>query len=91
MRQNDRNIRKTSSNLPSSIHNFDLLSLRFDRNLFENEIVWLISSYVSEIWRIFRRNEQNVQKEKLFGFLKYKYRKNQMGARLKLQEIQELT
>ena len=76
----------SSSNL-----NFDLISLRFDRNLYENEIVWLISSYVSEIWRIFnRRNEQNVQKEKLFGFLKYKYRKNQMGARLKLQEIQDL-
>ena len=70
--------------------NLDLISLNFNRNSYEKEIVWLVTSYVYEIWKKFsRKSEQNVKKEQMFGFLKYKYRKNQLGARLKLQEIRE--
>ena len=68
--------------------NLDLISLNFNRNSYEKEIVWLIASYISEIWKTFeKKSDQNVNKEKLFGFLKYKYKKNQMGPRLHLQEI----
>ena len=71
--------------------NLDLISLNFSRNSYEKEIVWLIASYISEIWKTFeKQSDQTVNKENLFGFLKYKYKKNQMGSRLQLQEIPDL-
>ena len=78
---------------PSDLtQNFNFISLLFNRNSYEKEIVWLIASYINEVWKIFNRNnEQNIQKEKFFGFLRYKYKKNQLGARLKLQEIPDIS
>ena len=63
-----RLIRGIIHNFPSSFQNspqnLDLISLNFNRNSYEKEIVWLVTSYVYEIWKKFsRKSEQNVKKE----------------------------
>ena len=74
-----------------NIQDLDLISLRFSKSKFDAEITWVIASYVNEVWKLMNRGKiQHVNKAKLFGFLKYKYKKDQLGARMQLQCIPEL-
>ena len=71
----------------SGCMNFDLLTLRVPklRNGCDDELVWLISTYVNEIWAQCHENESSsVSKEKIFGFLRFKYRKYKFGSRPRL-------
>ena len=70
------------------LSNAEFLSLQLPKSKMENEIVWLIATYATEIWRIrCLKHEVGVNKDKLFGFLRFKYRSDQVGARYKLQII----
>ena len=74
-----------------NIQNLDLISLRFSKCKFEAEITWVIASYINEVWKLRTKDKiQHVNKAKLFGFLKYKYKKDQLGARMQFQCIPEL-
>ena len=62
----------------------DLLTLNFPKlkNGRDSEIVWIIGTYIYEIWSQFHEKEvASVSKDKMFGFLKFKYRSYQYGSR----------
>ena len=53
-------------------------------------LVWLMGRYLEESWRLVKGNEGNrLSKRKFFGFLKFKYRVDQLGAKMPL-DISEL-
>ena len=67
-----------------------LLSLNFRKSAKDDEITWLISTYVAEVWNLLEKKKvRQVSRDKLFGFLRFKYRADQVGARPQLQ-ISEL-
>ena len=73
------------------IQNLDLVSLRFSERTFETKITRIIASYMNEVWKLIHKTKtQHVNKDKLFGFLKYKYKKDQLGSRMQFQSIPEL-
>jgi len=54
-------------------------------------MLWLIAAYLAEIWKIrYLKHEADVDRHKMFGFLKFKYRMDQVGARCRLEQIQFL-
>ena len=72
------------------VEDVQLLSLNFRKSAKDDEITWLISTYVAEVWNLLEKKKvRQVSRDKLFGFLKFKYRADQAGARPRLQ-ISEL-
>lgn len=64
------------------VSDWDILNLLTPASDFDNEDVWLISSYVLFVWEnIFVRNAE-VKLEQFFSFLTYKYKENQIFSRL---------
>ena len=83
-----KNIVANLMQFDDDIQNFDLVSLRFSKRAFETEITWIIASYVNEVWKLIHKSKvQHINRDKLFGFLKYKYKKDQLGSRMQLQLI----
>ena len=65
-----------------------LITFRFPKSRFDKEVVWLLGTYMTEVWNlIFHRRKSHIKFEELFGFLKYKYRTDQEGARTQLEKI----
>ena len=56
--------------------NWELLNLFLPRSQFEQEIVWLIGSYVDYVWTKVLIGDSELKIEKFFGFLKFKYKKS---------------
>ena len=74
-----------------NVSNFDLLNLNFSVREFNNEIIWVIGSYVYEVWSSFCAKDTAVMdRVKFFGFLKFKFKHDQIGSRVKLKSIQGL-
>ena len=70
---------------------WDLINLRIPRNINTNEVIWLLGSYLSEVWAsIVVRGVSELSQAQFYGFLKFKYKKDQLGARLPLKQIQGL-
>ena len=70
------------------LSDWEIITLKFPKTSWENEIIWLIGSYVSETWKLlFLKGEISLSRERVFGFLKYKYRRDQVGARYKFRTI----
>ena len=70
-----------------NISDWDILNLFFPGSDFENEVVWILSSYVLFIWsNVFVRNAE-VKLEQFFGFLTYKYKEHQNSSRIKLKQM----
>ena len=47
--------------------------------------VWLVERYMEEVWQVIYRNKAAVMdKGRLFGYLKFKNRSDQLGARSSL-------
>ena len=73
------------------LSDMDLLNLRLPRNNFNNEVVWLIGNYVGKLWDcLIIRSAASLCVDQFFGFLKFKYRVDQLGSRLPLNPIQGL-
>ena len=66
--------------------NWDLLNLMYPKNNRENEVAWLISFYVEFTWNHFLLEEAELDLEKFFGFLSFKYK----SRALCVGEIREL-
>ena len=82
---------KLSRIVSNNISNADLIRLNFPVNTFNNEIVWIISSYVYKIWESNYCQENLVMSRgNLFGFLKYKFKRDLLGARVQLKSISGL-
>ena len=67
----------------------DFLTLNFTQKRNEKEIVWLVSTYVSELWRQMKLGSAP-SKDQMFGFLRFKYKADRMGSRLPLGLIPDL-
>ena len=75
---------EVSDNELARTDNFDLLTLRVPnlKNRRDSELVWIVSTYVFEVWNQLHEKEvSNISKEMMFGFLRFKYRSYQYGAR----------
>ena len=68
----------------ATISYLDILSLRFSKCNWDPELVWLLGSYVHKVWH---NNSVTLNKNKFFGFLKFKFKKDQMGSRLKMKRF----
>ena len=78
--------------LPTSnsvLLDMDLLTLNFTHKRRENEIVWLVSTYVCEIWNQMKLGFAP-DKDQMFGFLRFKYKVDRMGSRMHLALIPDL-
>ena len=65
-----------------------LINLCLPNNRRSNEVIWLIGTYVGEVWRsIFVKGAAELSNAQFFGFLKFKYKTDQLGARLPLSPI----
>ena len=66
----------------------DILNFFFPSSVYDNEVVWLICSYVTKVWQeIYVRGRTNMKSEELFGFLKFKYKVDQQGKRQVMRQI----
>ena len=73
-----------------SVTNLDLITLNLPKIKADGEVAWLIGIFLEETWKFFKGNEGNrLSERKLFGFLKFKFRADQLGARMPL-DIDEL-
>ena len=73
------------------LSNLDLITLNFSKCESDTTVVWVLGSYLEEAWReIYTEGSRSLKRGRLFGFLKYKYRKDQMGSRVQLLNIPEL-
>ena len=55
--------------------NLELVSLQFPGSPDVQQGVWLMGTFVAEVWeKIFIRGAPRLKKEQFFGFLKFKYR-----------------
>ena len=71
--------------------NWELLSLFLPRTESEQEIIWLVSNFVSYAWEsIFNRNS-DVKLDKLFGFLTFKYKMDKKFSGVSLGQINGFT
>ena len=62
----------------SNTSNLDLITLKFKQCENEKELVWIIGSYLAEVWRLMTTHGQiRIQAVKVFGFLKFKYKLEQ--------------
>ena len=70
-----------------SATDWEVLNLFLPSSAYDQENVWLISSYVLFVWKnIFIRGAE-VKIEQFFGFLTYKYREHQAWSSTKMKQI----
>ena len=71
--------------LRDNVTHQNILLLSFPKTAYENEVMWLVGSYFLFIWTSLQSDgASSVDKKKLFGFLKYKFKESQLGARIHL-------
>ena len=73
-----------SSDDDASLSDIDIISLRFTKCQWDTELVWLLGSFAHEVWQ---NNFVILNKNKFFGFLKFKFKKDQMGSRIKMENF----
>ena len=66
------------------LSDWKLINLQLPRSRNRNEVIWLLGIYVTEVWA---RGAPELGEDQFFGFLKYKYRLDQLGARWPLNPI----
>ena len=68
--------------------NWELINLRFPILEKENEVVWLIGTYVEGISeRIYRNEQNNINSAEFFGWLNFKYKMANFGSRPNVDDI----
>ena len=70
------------------IPDIQLISYLFPKSTRDKEVVWLLGNYLYNVWTsIHNKSAESIKWEQLFGFLKFKYRADQLGARQQLNHI----
>ena len=78
--------------MPSHLTVSNLELITFPKNANDHTIVWIVGRYLETVWQSLHVNgSPKLAKEKIFGFLKFKYRSDQLGARHSFTEIVELS
>ena len=73
------------------IGSVQLLLLNFNAGKCEAEISWLLGNYVREVWTTFVKKGRPIRRAELFGFLKFKFKSDQLGARFKMKDVFNLS
>ena len=74
--------------LNADISNWTIINFLVPRNDFEDEVIWLVGNYIAKVWKdLFARNKSVLKEEEFFGFLTYKFKEDQRGARTKMRDI----
>ena len=68
--------------------NWELINLHLPSSGWEKETVWLIGTYVAKAWEeTFVRDKAWLRGDQFFGYLRFKYKSDQCGARMPLNLI----
>ena len=60
-----------------NVTDWELLNLFLPHSDYEQEMVWLVCSYVMFMWDTVQVRSAGVKLDQFFGYLTYKYRKHQ--------------
>ena len=72
-------------NPAQEVTDLDIITLNFPPNVNDAVLVWLVERYMEEVWQVIYRNKAAaMDKGRLFGYLKFKNRSDQLGARSSL-------
>ena len=67
---------------------WELINLLLPSSSRENEAIWLVGTYIARTWEeTFVRGRAWLRAEQFFGFLRFKYKSDQLGARTPLGAI----
>ena len=62
--------------------NWELITFLFPKSGFEDHCVWLVGNYVAKVWEdMFVRERSGLEGDQFFGYLCFKYKAAQLGAR----------
>ena len=63
----------------------ELVTLQFAKSENENEVRWLIGIYFNYVWAtLYEEGDSMIDRGKWFGYLRFKYKNDQLGSRLPL-------
>ena len=84
-----RRIKEIVSSLAgSNVEDRDLIRFNLPKCASEMEIVWIMGNYFDMTWKIiYTQGKARLKLEEFFGFLRFKYKKDQQGARPLLNHI----
>ena len=68
-----------------NVSDWELINILFPSSSFDQEVVWLISTYVLFVWENAFMWDADVKQEQVFGFLFYKYREYQLVSKHQLR------
>ena len=74
-----------------NVSNSDLIKFLYPSCNQENEVIWLVANYVFKVWDINHKSSKYLVKEQFFGYLKFKFKQDQQGARIRVNDIPGLT
>ena len=85
-------IRKIINNLHpvglKDVTDEDLIQLKFSKSKVNSETVWIIGKYLDEAWRsLYVEGSVKLSRDKVFGFLKFKYRQERTQFGLNIAEL----
>ena len=67
----------------SQCSDWEFMNLLFPGSKSENEATWLVGTYAAWVWKeIYIHGKSWLRAEQFFGFLRFKYKSDQLGARL---------
>ena len=71
-----------------TVDNVDLVRYIFPGCTAEKEVVWLLGNYFEKAWKdLYISGEERLKADEFFGYLKFKYKADQLGARHSLDYI----
>ena len=80
------------SMINEDVSDWCLINYFMPKNAYEDETVWLIGNFIAKVWQeLYGRNVERLKDERFFGFLTYKFKDDQRGARKSLRDIPGLT
>ena len=72
----------------ASVSDWSMIHYFLPKNDYEGETVWLIGNFIAIVWKELHGNHvEELKDERFFGFLKYKFKEDQRGARKQLRDI----
>lgn len=71
-----------------NVSSYDLLHYLFPPSPNEREVVWLLGNYTGRLWdELHVKNCKTIENEEFFGYLTFKYKLDQFGAKVPLGVI----
>ena len=70
------------------VSNNELIRYKFPASANDKEVVWLMGNYLTKVWENnFVRGKGHFNGDEFYGFLKFKYKADQLGSRTLLRNI----